>query len=352
MGIATAISSKISKMSLICAFFVVCIHCKPDGEIHSLTWWYTTLFSRGICSIAVPFFFTVSGFFLAQHIFEKNWWPHEISKRLRTLVIPFFSWSLLYFLYAVPLILIANILADTVLTRNFPTTLGGGMRILGLDPFSYPYLIPLWFVRCLFLFVCISPILAWIVKKGKRTSFILLICLFPLGMIRDLLQPQEGDFFWITVGTFSFLNLFYFALGFFFSLYPCADLGPKSRAYAIGCLGCLFLVLQGLSDIFNWGSGFYFNYLSIPCILFALWRLISPKPWDKRVTQASFPIFLLHMFFLSFIGLLLKNLFRVEETSLLISIGSCAGAFAASILFSYLMRRYFPKLSTVLLGGR
>lgn len=56
MSTSITISTKVSKISLICAFFVVCIHCKPDGILGGFTWWFCELFNKGICIIAVPFF--------------------------------------------------------------------------------------------------------------------------------------------------------------------------------------------------------------------------------------------------------------------------------------------------------
>lgn len=348
MSTPTTTGIKVSKISLICAFFVVCIHCKPEGALGGFTWWVTELFNKGICSIAVPFFFTVSGSFLAKHVYEEHWWKREVSKRFRTLLIPYVSWSVLYFLYAISLILIANILANTSLLRNIP----GILSILGLDPLDYPYLIPLWFVRCLFIFVLVSPLIVWIIKKNQRVSSIFLLLIFPLGLLRTFLQPEEGEVLWFTVGTFSLLNLFYFSLGFHLALYPPQQLKRKFPTYLAGCAWIIFLTLQALAALYLPNFKGCFNFLSIPAGLYFVWQATSVNPWSRTLTQASFPIFVLHMFFLSIIGLALKNLVPVVAGTLITCFASSIVAFFASILVSYFAHKYFPRMAHFLFGGR
>lgn len=352
MGTPSATSNKISKLSLIYACFVVYIHCKPEGEIGSFTWWFCTFFNRGICTLAVPFFFTVSGFFLTKHAYDNNWWKCEISKRVKTLLIPYFLWSILYFLYALPLILIANILASESLTRNLPINISDFYIYLRLNPFKYPYLIPLWFIRCLFLFVCVSPIIIWILKKGKHISLLFLLLLFPLGMIRDIFKPEEGEVLWCIVGTFSFLNIFYFVLGCYLCLYTHVKRYHKNLIHLSGLIWVILLFLMTLSTLYRWNLSFYLNYVSIPIGLYFIWHIINSKPWRINLTQASFPIFILHMFFLSMIGLILKQCFPSVIDSLEICLFSSILAFYCSILFSNLAHHYFPKITSFLFGGR
>lgn len=348
MSTPSTTSTKISKISLICAFFVVCIHCRPVGTLGGFTWWVNEIFNRGICFIAVPFFFIVSGFFLAKHIHENHWWKHEVNKRIKSLLIPYVSWSILYFLYTILLILIANIIANTSLLRNFPTSLNGWLRILGLDPFCYPYLVPLWFVRCLFLFVLISPIIAWIVKKGKTISFVFLLLIFPLGILRGIFQPVEGDALWCIVGTFSFSNLFYFSLGFYLALYSPQIACPKIVTYFAGGLWMILLTLQGISSLYALNLSYYFNFLSIPAGLYFVWQITSSdRRWSLVLTQASFPIFILHAFFL-----FIRNLIPSIENTFVVCLIFLLFAFSGSILLSSLMHKYFPRIAGFLFGGR
>ena len=269
-------------------------------------------------------------------------------KRLRTLLIPYISWCVLYFLYAIPLILVANILANTSLLRNVPNFL----HIFGIDPLHYPYMVPLWFLRCLFLFVLISPLIAWIIKKGKRVSVIFLLMVFPLGILRNFFSPVEGELLWCTVGTFSLLNLFYFALGFHLTLYPPRQPKTKLPTYLAGCAWMMLLTLQVLALLHSSNFSGYFHFLSIPIGLYFVWQITSTKPWSRTLTQASFPIFILHVFFLSIIGLVLKNFVPVVRGAFITCFISSGLAFFCSILVSYFTHKYVPRMAHFLFGGR
>lgn len=352
MNTPSTISIKISKISLICAFFVVCIHCKPTGTVGGFTWWVNETFNKGICSIAVPFFFVVSGFFLAKHIHENHWWKHEVNKRVKSLLIPYVSWSILYFLYAIPLILIANIIANTSLLRNFPTSFNDWLRILGLDPFYYPYLVPLWFVRCLFLFVLISPIITWTVKKSKFASSVFLLFILSFGILCDSFHPVAGEFLWFTVGTFSVVSLFYFSLGLHLALYPLQNASPKILTYLAGGLWVILLVLRGIASLYAPCLSETFHFFSIPVGLYFVWHITSDRQWNHTLTQASFPIFILHMFFLSIIGLFIRHLIPSIEKTLTASLISAMVAFVGSIIVSYFMHKFFSRACRFLFGGR
>jgi peptidoglycan/LPS O-acetylase OafA/YrhL len=320
--------------------------------VGGFTWWVNETFNKGICSIAVPFFFVVSGFFLAKHIHENHWWKREVNKRIKSLLIPYVSWSILYFLYTIPLILIANIIANTSLLRNFPTSLNGWLRILGLDPFYYPYLVPLWFVRCLFLFVLISPIITWTVKKSKFASSVFLLFILSFGILCDSFHPVAGEFLWFTVGTFSVVSLFYFSLGLHLALYPLQNASPKILTYLAGGLWIILLVLRGIASLYASCLSETFHFFSIPVGLYFVWHITSDRQWNHTLTQASFPIFILHMFFLSIIGLFIRHLIPSIEKTFVVCLIFSVLAFSGSIFLSFLMHKYFPRIAGFLFGGR
>lgn len=79
------VSNKIKNLSFLCSLAVVAIHCGWDED--SLM---KSFFCEGVARIAVPFFFVVSGYFLARHIGEDGWYKQELRKRVASLLIPYF----------------------------------------------------------------------------------------------------------------------------------------------------------------------------------------------------------------------------------------------------------------------
>ena len=79
-NVSAEVSHKIKNMSIICALFVVMIHIGWYKDSICLTWFINELVAQGIARIAVPFFFVVSGFFLAAHFDEDGWWVRETRR--------------------------------------------------------------------------------------------------------------------------------------------------------------------------------------------------------------------------------------------------------------------------------
>lgn len=164
-------------MGLVCACLVVAIHVGlPTSE--GVGWWVSRLLKDGICKIAVPFFFAAAGFFLAGHTDEPGWWPREMGKRVRSLLVPYVLWSALWTLYATPFTLMANVLAGAPWARNLPLTGSECLAIFGFDLCDYPRLIPLWFVRCLLLLVALSPLSVAVTRRGSGWGLALLAALW------------------------------------------------------------------------------------------------------------------------------------------------------------------------------
>jgi len=76
-------SCQFASMSFVAAVLIVLLHL-GSHDIDK------------IVAIALPWFFLASGFFLAKHIGEANWYKIAIIKRLRSLVVPFYIWMLIY----------------------------------------------------------------------------------------------------------------------------------------------------------------------------------------------------------------------------------------------------------------
>ena len=169
-------SRKIARLSIICAILVVFLHSYSKGlsasMSGSLAWWMQDLVSQGISRAAVPFFFMVSGFLLFKDFPEEGitaWWLRKLRKRLKTLCVPYFIWSLL------------GLLSTYVITRFASTQIYSydvasptwWLEVLGITT-PPKFMFHLWFVKAIFLFAVFSPLIAAIVFRLPKTALLLL----------------------------------------------------------------------------------------------------------------------------------------------------------------------------------
>lgn len=210
MQIDARVSNKIANMGLVCACLVVGIHLGDTTDVGSAAWWVIRMTKSSLCSVAVPFFFMVSGFMLAGHCDEDGWWGRAIKKRIVTLLIPFFAWNLIWLMFDYGMIIAANVVTRADLFRNIRWN--GVLWALGLDPRCSPPLFTYWYIRSLFLFVLIAPMFTWNVKRSKGWILPFLWLLYAWLLPGDETGGLNG---WQMVfkWTFSLLGVFYFSLG-------------------------------------------------------------------------------------------------------------------------------------------
>ena len=184
MKVSEYTSRKIARLSIVCACLVVFLHSysKPLSQSMSgsVAWWAQDLISQGISRAAVPFFFVVFGFFLFRDYEPRNsqwgWWKRQVSKRLRSLCVPYFVWSLI------------GLLSTFTMTRFATTQIYSyewasptwWLSVLGVTTFP-KFMFHLWFVKALFIFTLISPIIAAIAFRWPRLT---LLMLFLLSVVR------------------------------------------------------------------------------------------------------------------------------------------------------------------------
>ncbi len=346
--ITEKLSNKLSNMALICSFFVVFIHTGTECADGDSTWWIMHMIKDGICRIAVPFFFLAAGFFLAGHCYESGWWVKECKKRIYTLLIPYILWCSVYFIYSMCFTLGANVHSGAVLTRNMPLTVFELLNIYGLTFGKFPYYIPLWFVRWLMILMIVSWLCFRIIKHSKLCGKIYLVILWLLWCF---LSPKFAAHENLQI--FSFSGLFFFNLGIYLRLWrPKIHLATYQYIilFFIG-MSCFAVVNYGRLHEIQWSG--YFSKIAIPLVLLATWNFVSANKWNKFLTACSFPIYLLHMFVLASLNIIKKNIPGLPYPSgiseyLLNGVIAIIG----SIIITFLLRKYLPKLSCILFGGR
>jgi len=294
-------------------------------------------------------FFFLSGFlfFFNVKTFDRTCYKNKLKRRLKTLLIPYLFWNVL----AICFYLLCTSVPATATFVNIKMDIHNicdylGITITGIVdgiPISYQF----WFIRELMLAVIITPLIYVLIKYGKIYSVLLLgICWY-------------FDF-WYHIPLFKIRCIFFFSFGAFFSIYK-RNLLEDFRK--IKTLSFIIFPLFVASDLLT--KQYEFNHYIhninlvagvIFCFNFVSWLMergkIKPVP---LLTSASFFVFAVHdpyfmMTIRKFGYALLKPSTDFALTSLyFVNVIIVAGI---SLGLYYILRKFVPKFTAVITGGR
>ena len=192
-------SRRFAVMSFVCAVLIVVLHTfagRLDCPIERIA---GNMIQDGICRIAIPWFFLAAGFFLAGHMTENGWWQREVLKRVRSLLVPFWIWSLVIFavyLFFAVAIKLAHYEYHGPQAFDW-LSFDGLMMLLGVHPWKT--MPTMWFLRTLFVFVLLSPVIYAIRNYAVYIFFVTYVVMSYL----DIEIPS----------VFELRGVFYFSLG-------------------------------------------------------------------------------------------------------------------------------------------
>ena len=347
--ITKPVSNKIANIGVLCAFLIVCNHMRFNAEMGSTLWWWQQLTTWGIATAAVPCFFAISGFLLAGHMCDQGWYKIELFKRFRTLVVPSYIWIVIRVLFLSSIILISNVAAQKDPLTNLRYGFIDLVSWLGFNPYSQPGLGVLWYVRALVLFVLISPLLKRMATLGG-VAFLFavygIVCPWESMALDTWKYPLR--FF------FSLEGLAYFTLGIFLRFHGHLLMGTRCRAVVSIFIACVGLFLQAYGYYKGWTYAYYFRWGTLPFVIYALWAFVPAScimPW---LTSCSFPIFLIHVFFITIIGKIGAHVscFPFGGTSICAWIVQSAMVFCGAVFMTLMLRRFCPRFARVAFGGR
>ena len=219
-------------------------------------WFIQNFISNGITRIAVPLFFLISGYlFISNSSFTLQDYKIKISKRFRTLVIPYLFWALLGLLLYFAL-------------QSFPQSQGFFTKKLIKDYsflewlnaiFNEPIPYQLWFLRDLIIMVLISPLIVFCIKKLKL-FFLFVVFVF-------WFQNQDSVFL-------SSEALLFFSTGIYISLFKqdFLEFKPKNASFYL-IIWLLVLTLKTSLTVWNsftWLDIIFFK-ISILVGIIAFW---------------------------------------------------------------------------------
>lgn len=303
-------------------------------------------FTQGIARIAVPLFFIISGYLYFLNIkgtFSE--FKYKISKRIKTILIPYLvwsSWGLLFY----------TILQSLPMAKNFFTngllkdmTIEEILKILLFNPLPFQ----LWFLRDLIILVVFSPILFFAIKYLKELA--ILLAFIP----------------WIYGYSYGFINtdsLLFFMLGGYLAIFDkLVSLDGKKYAYWLFLLWILLVILntiflfQGISIFVFWMS--VLNKITLLVGVVAIWTIYDQIRGYTNI-KAFNPIFSFSFFLYAFhepvLTMTKKGLFFILGNNQHISFSVYLLAPFLTILLSlsigFLAKKYIPKIYKIATGGR
>ena len=303
--------------------------------------WLNTLkyvISESISKCAVPGFFVISAVLLYRK--EFSWWEN-LKKKLRTLMIPYLImntfWVVFYFVcQQIPAVSDYFSNADNLVAGwNFSSWLRGyGVTVIS------PLLYPLWFLKYLFLMNVLSKVYLAVIRKFPILSAALLLSVW-----------------------------------FYFNNYS------EVQAVVFWGFGCLLAVKQpNFEKLFKWKWVITAGYVVLLAVDTAtrhivpreiinkitilwgvvFWFVCMTEFKSKKVSNIliklsgyAFGIYLFHEMNLFILKKLLAKLLPQTPLMQLVQyLGIPAAIFCYCLLVSVLMKRYFPRLYSLVTGNR
>lgn len=303
----------------------------------------------------VAYFFSLSGYFLALHYGQYGWWKQAIIKRCRTLMVPYFLWGGLLFIVSLGASCCAHGLRGQIFDV-FQRPVFGLLDIFGCYPAVAPYsCAPLWYVKTLFYFVIVSPLFFAFLRKGRFNIILILVFIYSLKLSGDCLNfhPEINLIFY---RRFSLVGFGAFLCGAACAFYPLNVKVLNSRFVLslslILYIGSSVLRMKFLgASISNFYSPFHILIVVVALHLFTLhcsWRV------SDRLGGCTFFIYVTHCTILGFLGAPLAcklfdlKIFPQWAIYLIVLSVTLFICFANA----FMVKKFFPRVYSVLTGGR
>ena len=375
-------SRTINLLRVVLVLLVLFVHVHPDHNPHWLTmdnlsgqplgWVIFSIvgtFINKFAFIAVPLFFAISGFLFFQKLDTWSWsvWKQKIRSRVRTLLIPFLIFNAICAL---------SLLCISLKTGQGWSLVGayegrfpiigwlwngvsycqGWKNWLGMDmQLYYPLDVPLWFVRDLMVMVAISPVIYWLIRKGG----VLYLGIVGIAYCLGIFCCAPG---------FSTNALFFFSLGAFAAIKGIDPIewSRKNIKWILPVFICLWITA---SMIVQLGDAQPFENLmfifGIPVCFWAGAKIIERKSGTSKcdygfLTGACFFVYCIHMVnfgnwnLLSWSNQIGTHIFNLNLpiVATIAYIAEIALIMAVGILVYWLLKRFLPRLASIITGGR
>lgn len=350
MKISRYNSQKIKVLSFMAILMVLFIH----AVFHEAKEFPISAYVQEFCAfsglsiVANPLFFCISGFLFFTGMTEVSECYPKIKKRVKTLLVPYIIWNVIFVLWYVVLGIVPGI-SQYINSNLVDNICSNGPLIALYNLFIVPAGFQLWFLRDLMMYIVLSPVIYLVIQ---RLRFFGLLILFIFGSLGLVYFPPE----------IKFWGAFFFTLGGYIALLkPSEVLQIKiSPAMAVCCFVIYILnaIVRPLNIISLAGTDMVVEL----CALIAIWRLYDVVVKDEKGKLVSFFAFCGSYSF--FIYLFHEPAFNIIKK---LGIKVCGGGsisliilylicpfimIAVSIAVANLLQKMMPKIYAVIVGGR
>ena len=339
-------SEKLKVLSFVSILFVIFIHSPyVEAKAYPLASSVQTFMTDfGLAIFAVPMFYFISGMLFFKGVESAKECFPKIRKRVRTLLVPYVIWNIVFVLWYVAMAVLPGISqyvnSDMLTSLNWRDPVGT-FSFLFVEPAGFH----LWFLRDLMLFVVVSPLLYVVMKRWPWLS--LLVAFFALGWI-----PRMG--------------ITYFMLGGIIAMHHDMETLDKvlTRPVVGGCLAIYLLnaVVTVVVGTFPGNALWqYVEQLVAVAAIMGIWGLYS---WVVKREFLLSDFWIRVMSFTFFVYLFHEPVFNIVKKLGLKVLGesdaSLIGLFLInpfiiiilSILVGMAFRKMLPKVYAVFVGGR
>ncbi len=351
----TYLSNKLKILSLIAMVLVVFIHSYIETTTNNTLMSEAIAFlqyfiSQGVARVAVPIFFTISGYlYFLSYQNTTNDYIIKTKKRLKTLVLPYLLMS---FFIVLCYTFILDPLFGHYINKSiniFHNSITDTLKVIFIDPLPYQ----LWFLRDLILLILLAPFIHYLFKFLKVYFIFILVLL------------------WLPITSFSFYifsneAILFFSLGAYLTTQQ--DILLQKRKgnvyYLITLVWLLALTIKSIVNIkLGINNEISDILLKISIIMggISIWSLYdisikseTPSKILFTLSSYSFFIYLIHEpLLLSTFKKISNVIIRKNELFLpffyffnaIITIILC-------IIIAKGLQKYTPKLYSIITGGR
>lgn len=356
MNISKYNSEKIYVLNLFLILLVLYIHSyyleAVDYPVAAALQKFTG--NNGLSRVAVPLFFLLSGMLFFNGVTKVEQCFQKQKKRVRSLLIPYLLWNIIFVLWYVVLQNIPGVggfINSDMVGKVMGGSLFNGIRELFWTPVAFQ----LWFLRDLLFIVLLAPGLYYLIKYVKWFSPI-------IAMATMELLVGCGFFVAINYELYRIDGIAFFCLGAGISMYSSLEQMDRWLSKPIMAVTAIIYFGNAVWQVIGADFNVWYNFLTALCGCVVVWKgydwLASLKlfPNSKPLTPYlgySFFIYLFHEPTINIIKKLgLKVLGEHEWSMILLYSVNPLIMCAIAIIVAKILQKYLPLTYRLLTGGR